>query len=1243
MSSGQTSGDAESAVPAEWSAGDVILGLYEVKGVLGEGGMGRVYRVHHRGWDVDLAVKSPRAEVLAAGGREAFVREAEAWAELGLHPHTVSCYYVRTLGGIPRVFAECVEGGSLHDWIRDRRLYEGGPNAALARILDVAIQFAWGLDYAHERGLVHQDVKPHNVMMTPDGSAKVTDFGLARSRATTAGVAAVPGGTLLVSSGGMTPAYCSPEQAARQPLTRRTDVWSWAVSVLEMFTGEVTWASGVAAPSVLEAYLDAPAEEPGLARMPTQVTDLLRTCFIREPDRRPRTMAEVATTLRQIYASVLGERHAREAPIAAPDTAESLNNRALSLLDLGRCDKAEALWAQALRLHPDHPEAGFNAGIRRWRSGQVDDLELVRQVRVTGESEWLGHYLEALVHLERADSAAALAALAGMPETERKREEVRSALAAATRRPPSPARILRIAEGHTRLRLTADGSRVLSAGNEATLKLWDVATTRCIRTFVGHSDAVTTFRLCAGGRQALSGSDDGTIRHWDVATGRCLAVLDHGEPITVVLPGGGGRYVIAVSSGATSVVRFWDLATGNCLKTVAGFDHSTVEKDEDYIIPMGTLWELAVNRFQGAGVTLGASGRHAISGDGWGRDAVQLWDVETGRCIRTLRGHTRGVNSVELSADDRLALSGGDDETIKLWEVETGRCIRTFVHSQSVDFARLSTDAQRAASVSSESLKLWDVATGKCVRTLDGHDWLDLSADLQVVLCRDADGAFRISDLGEFWSAPRARPALSRVVRSEDAVDVRRHHDRDLEEARRALVSGDAAAAARHVRRARSRTGHAFAEEASEVWSQVCARLPRAGLVGVRELHAIAAHAGVMTAVRLSPDGARVASCGPEERVSAGDQVFWRVAVWDVATGRGLRSLDHLYRALGTTIDFGGDAGRLVRGEDDAVVGLIAPTAETGASSGSAQREPGNSATASRLSRDRLYVLSEVQVRSITTIRLSDATGRCLREFTGHRQKVNSVVLSADGRHLLSASGDSGEYHVDRSVRIWELATARCLHVLEGHTAAVSSVNASADGRHVLSGSHDGTLRFWDAATGVCLRTLEGHQGPVNSVRLSTDGRFAISGGCDATVRIWETATGRCLKTARQHAEAVTSVDLSADARVAVSGSNDGTLRVWLLDWEVEDRATADWDEGARPYLDVFLRCQTPHAGALPGPDEPTSEEAIVRAFMRDGHPIWTEDDFQRLLTTLGHAGYGWLRPEGVRRELQRMAAKARS
>jgi serine/threonine protein kinase len=177
---------AEAQVALEWKVGDVILDLYELKQVHESGGMGLVYRAHHRGWNTDLAVKTPRSDYFKTEAqKENFARECETWINLGLHPHIVSCHYVRTLGGIPRVFAEYVEGGSLKDWIDSRKLYAGGPQEVLKRILDIAIQMAWGLHYAHEheQGLVHQDVKPANVLMMPDGTAKVSDFGLARARA----------------------------------------------------------------------------------------------------------------------------------------------------------------------------------------------------------------------------------------------------------------------------------------------------------------------------------------------------------------------------------------------------------------------------------------------------------------------------------------------------------------------------------------------------------------------------------------------------------------------------------------------------------------------------------------------------------------------------------------------------------------------------------------------------------------------------------------------------------------------------------------------------------------------------------------------------------------------------------------------------------------------------------------------------------------------------------------------------
>ncbi|HEV7501009.1 MAG TPA: protein kinase, partial [Vicinamibacteria bacterium] len=411
--------------PREWQTGDIVLGLYEVAGLLGQGGMGRVYRVHHRGWGVDLAVKVPLKKALdAAGGVEAFEREAETWVNLPLHPHMVSCYYVRRLEGIPRVFAELVDGGTLSDAIRARRF------ATLESILDIGIQFAWGLHDAHEQGLVHRDVKPANVMITTEGVAKVTDFGLAGARIAAGPVASGTGDTTAMAAGGGggTPAYMSPEQWAGVPLSRRTDAWSWALSLLEAFIGQRTWQVGPAAPRALEdALLVGPTE--GLPAIPPVIAALMRRCFTADPEGRPHTMAEAADALIAVYEAETSRAYPRSRPTPGRQTAATLNNRAVSLLDLGRGD-ADALWSQALAAEPQHLESSYNQALHAWTQGRVGDTELLSRIeeaqRASGGSarglHLLGSLLLGLGEFKRAASTLAAATQKAPPTPELQRD-----------------------------------------------------------------------------------------------------------------------------------------------------------------------------------------------------------------------------------------------------------------------------------------------------------------------------------------------------------------------------------------------------------------------------------------------------------------------------------------------------------------------------------------------------------------------------------------------------------------------------------------------------------------------------------------------------------------------------------------------------------------------------------------------------------------------------------------------------
>lgn len=278
--------------------------------------MGQVYLVRSISTGSQFAVKRSKKYVNDAD-RKNFLAELQTWINLPDHPNLVACRFFRTLGDEILIFADYVEGGSLKDWIDTKKLYEGGHDQALERIFDVAIQLGWGIHCIHELGVIHQDVKPGNVLMALDGVAgshgvnpKVTDFGLARARAS-AGEDFDPNSSILVGSICGTRAYWSPEQSQGMPLTHKTDIWSWGLSVIEMFTGELTWMSGLLAAEVLEQYGEQDEYDDGIPIMPVDLADLLKECFSQDPRERPISLAYAVKKLQQIYQDWFGFEYDR--------------------------------------------------------------------------------------------------------------------------------------------------------------------------------------------------------------------------------------------------------------------------------------------------------------------------------------------------------------------------------------------------------------------------------------------------------------------------------------------------------------------------------------------------------------------------------------------------------------------------------------------------------------------------------------------------------------------------------------------------------------------------------------------------------------------------------------------------------------------------------------------------------------------------------------------------------------------
>ncbi|GAA1991621.1 serine/threonine-protein kinase [Amycolatopsis minnesotensis] len=1202
-----------------WQVGEVVDGRYEVSGVLGRGGMGVVHRVRHLAWAVELAVKSPDPRLFQDEEQQReFIAEAETWVSLGLHPHVCGCHYVRVLDGVPRLFAEYVAGGSLWDWIEDRRLYAGGPDEALARLLDVAVQIAWGLDHAHGRGIVHRDVKPANVLL--DGevgdavTAKITDFGLAKARRL---VALAPGATQGVSvpvpgDGGMTPRYASPEQAAGHPVGRRTDIYSFAVSLLEMVTGGASWMAGPAAGAALAAIR---AGQPGSPPLPSALADLLEACLARDPARRPSSLTAVAAELARIYQEVTGTRYPRHEPVAAELRADELNNRALSLLDLGRAAEAGQAFAAALSADPQHREATYNTGLRRWRSGDITDEALVAdldRVRESDDDPGQSRHLLAKVHLERGDLVAARRLLdgngAGDPEvaatlTAVQTGQVRDAKCLGTKvmrwRPKGlrgrwreVEQLMGIDDTGTPTRIAGDAPFALTGCRNGEAWLWDLRTAEYLRTFIKHDPAVHAVDLTPDGCFGATAGSDATVRVWDLAASKCLHTVKAARHPAeqprqcAVRLSADARYLLWAGGGT---VLLWDLRTGKRRKLHrdrnGGGGSSAIDlrggcalfADRTHIRLWDTgtgrqrrVWELPEPSAPSA-LSLSADGRFVVTGAAH-TGAIRLWDVETGDCVRTMTGHTSTVQALSMSDDARFLFSGAQDATVRFWRTDTGCCLRTFRTGEAYP-------------------RVEDVL-------LDGDGGAGVSVDDEQTVRR--------------WQMPSGYTAAHQLSRPRPYLELAELHslvEKRVGDAERAIAASAFPAALDLLTRAREVPGYEREPRTLAAWRTLAAHSARTGLRDAWPSKVLAT--GSVAAADLAGDG-RIAVTGGFDGM---------IQVWEVAGGTSARVLEWPRRGDGMdavkSLSLSQDGKRVLSGHVSVAEGLSGSIRLWSTETGECLRELSGTDFVPedvRFSADGRNAVAGLMGGKVRLWDLS--TGRPLWTVDAHpgksitgRAGVSVVRPDPTGRFVVSAGYDG-------FVRLTALGSGEVVRSIDAHDDVAWSVSPSADGRFLLStgGHRDRNIRMWDTGTGerVGQFGIPGHE--PETAQFTTDGRFAVSAGLDSTLRVWDVRAGKCVRLLQGHRKGVTGLAMTSDGRSVLSWSiGDKTARLWELDWALTAHAPSDWDDGAMPYLTAFRqRC-----------------------------PQWTRPDVDALLRQLQDAGFGWLRADGVRARLGHLAPGA--
>src|SRR5262245_29034538 len=263
------------------------LGSYEITALLGKGGMGEVYRARDTKLGRDVAIKTLPEEFTSDPDRLArFQREAKLLASLN-HPNIGAIYGLEEFNGSPVLILELVEGETLAERLKR------GP-LPIDESLKIAIDVAGALEEAHEKGVIHRDLKPGNIKLTPEGKVKVLDFGLAKALEGNEAPAVLSNSPTLTNAATLqgvilgTAAYMAPEQARGRVVDKRADIWSFGVVLFEMLAGRRLFQGE----DVSETLASVIKEEPQWELVPLNVHRLLRSCLERDPKRRLRDIGD---------------------------------------------------------------------------------------------------------------------------------------------------------------------------------------------------------------------------------------------------------------------------------------------------------------------------------------------------------------------------------------------------------------------------------------------------------------------------------------------------------------------------------------------------------------------------------------------------------------------------------------------------------------------------------------------------------------------------------------------------------------------------------------------------------------------------------------------------------------------------------------------------------------------------------------------------------------------------------------
>jgi WD40 repeat protein len=575
-----------------------------------------------------------------------------------------------------------------------------------------------------------------------------------------------------------------------------------------------------------------------------------------------------------------------------------------------------------------------------------------------------------------------------------------------------------------------DGTLFASGSNDNTIKLWDVASRRELRTLAGHTDHVLDVRFSSDGLLLASLGYDKTLRIWDVASGEPLVTITatNGSFAAFCLTPDSRTVITANhtfdSGGGDNLIRFWNVASGK--------EERTLDAGEG-------IAALAISRDARVLVMGGISG------------AVKLRDLVANRELATLSGHTDEVTSIDVSPDGSMAASGSKDGTARLWDLTAGKALRSVKHRNIVDAVAFSPDGKSLATGGwDHTVHFWDVSRGTEIRYVKGHMdtvWsIAFTPDGNTLASSSSDKSIKLWDVatgGELdtfaghvnFVEGLALSNKGRTLVSHDALDSIRVWD---------LASG------KDMRRIAPRgKEHVFERLTASDGALIGGA--QGGLVTLYDANGIA-----VKELRDFDSDLEVLTVSPDQKLlAATDGVAIRI--WNLATGALVTTLGAHPRSLA----FSSDGRFLACGTINTEVKVFEIASGREVFSKVDPEETGW-IRAMAFSPDGTTIAA---VGGTGKVRVLDAaTGTPLRAFGDKTSPA--LAFSADGKQIWSGSEDG-------TITQWNVADGAQIRTLDGHSGTITSlVLRGGRNRTLISSSRDSSVRIWDAQNGAALATL---------------------------------------------------------------------------------------------------------------------------------------------------------------------------